>query len=105
MRVESERGGSALYWPDFRGNFMFNTLGNLAVNPRAGLLFMDFESGAALLLSGEAAIIWDGPLVTRLAGAERAVRLEPSDGVWVSAGPALHWSAPIPPPQLTKRFV
>jgi predicted pyridoxine 5'-phosphate oxidase superfamily flavin-nucleotide-binding protein len=35
-----------LIWPDYSGNGMFQTLGNLAIDPRAGLLFMDFESGA-----------------------------------------------------------
>ncbi len=30
--------------PDYRGNNFFNTLGNLAVNPRSGLLCIDFES-------------------------------------------------------------
>ena len=32
-------------FPDYNGNSMFNTLGNLTVNPHAGLLFIDFESG------------------------------------------------------------
>jgi predicted pyridoxine 5'-phosphate oxidase superfamily flavin-nucleotide-binding protein len=85
---------SVLYWPDFRGNFFFNTLGNLAVNSRAGLLFMDFESGAALLLTGMAEVIWDGPLVTSFAGAERMLRFAPEAGVWVQASAALRWSAP-----------
>ena len=99
VRVARERGASVLYWPDFRGNFMFNTLGNLASSPRAGLLFMDFESGDALMLSGPAAVIWDGPLVKSFAGAERALRFEPELGVWVAPGAALRWSAPVAPRQ------
>ncbi|MFI1281474.1 pyridoxamine 5'-phosphate oxidase family protein [Streptomyces sp. NPDC020858] len=43
-----------LAWPDFAGNAMFLTLGNLAADPRAGLLFPDWESGAVLQLSGRA---------------------------------------------------
>ncbi|MER7463527.1 pyridoxamine 5'-phosphate oxidase family protein [Streptomyces sp. NPDC097981] len=43
-----------LSWPDYPGNAMFLTLGNLAVDPRAGLLFPDWESGAVLQLSGRA---------------------------------------------------
>lgn len=43
-----------LAWPDFAGNSMFLTLGNLAADPRAGLLFPDWESGAVLQLSGRA---------------------------------------------------
>ncbi|MEV7592633.1 pyridoxamine 5'-phosphate oxidase family protein [Streptomyces sp. NPDC089922] len=43
-----------LAWPDYAGNAMFLTLGNLEVDPRAGLLFPDWESGAVLQLSGRA---------------------------------------------------
>ena len=45
--------------PDYRGNSMFNTLGNLAVNPAAGLVFPDFESRRVLQLTGSAEILWD----------------------------------------------
>ena len=43
-------GNSSLTVPDFLGNFFFNTLGNLALNPRCGLLFMDFEMGTCFIL-------------------------------------------------------
>ncbi|WP_369778748.1 pyridoxamine 5'-phosphate oxidase family protein [Streptomyces sp. R33] len=43
-----------LAWPDYPGNAMFLTLGNLAADPRAGLLFPDWESGSVLQLSGRA---------------------------------------------------
>ncbi|HKY46193.1 MAG TPA: pyridoxamine 5'-phosphate oxidase family protein [Pyrinomonadaceae bacterium] len=49
--------GSRLTIPDFAGNRFFNTLGNLLLNPRAGLLFIDFNSGDLLLLSGRIEII------------------------------------------------
>jgi hypothetical protein len=101
VRVEREEGGSVLYWPDFRGNYFFNTLGNLVVNPRAGLLFMDFDSGAALLLTGRADVIWDGQLVA--AGAERTLRFATEAGVWVDSGSALRWSAPERARQLASR--
>lgn len=45
--------------PDYAGNSMFNTLGNFAVNPWAGLLIPDFEHGKALQLSGRAEVVWD----------------------------------------------
>lgn len=43
-----------LSWPDYPGNSMFMTLGNLELNPRAGLLFVDWESGRSLQLTGTA---------------------------------------------------
>ena len=73
VKVESE---SRLLIPDYSGSQMFNTLGNLAVNPRAGLLFPDFESGAALLLAGSATILWDDPRTAQFPGAQRLVEFE-----------------------------
>lgn len=69
-----------LVWPDYTGNSMFNTLGNIAVYPRAGLLFPDFESGAVLQLTGRASIDWDPSRAAAVSGAERLVGLE-VDGV------------------------
>src|SRR6185503_17409934 len=51
--VESMRDG-ALRIPDYPGNSMFNTFGNLLRDPRAGLLFADFEHGHVLRLTGRA---------------------------------------------------
>ncbi|MCV7092655.1 pyridoxamine 5'-phosphate oxidase family protein [Mycobacterium interjectum] len=47
-----------LWWPDYPGNNMFNSLGNLAADPAAALLFLDFRAGIALQLSGNAAVSW-----------------------------------------------
>ncbi len=45
--------------PDFAGNRFFNTLGNIAVNPRAGLVFTDFSTGTLLQMTGEAELLPD----------------------------------------------
>jgi len=65
-----------LVWPDYSGNKMFQTLGNLDINPQAGLLFMEFESGDLLQLIGKARVIWEGELVSEFAGVERALEFE-----------------------------
>lgn len=62
-----------LAYPDYNGNRMFNTLGNITVNPGAGLLFIDFDSGRTLQLSGSASIDWDPERALGFAGAERIV--------------------------------
>lgn len=72
VRVE----GNMLTMPDFLGNFFFNTLGNLALNPRCGLLFIDFESGSLLQLAGRGEIVTDGEDLRHFAGAQRLLRLE-----------------------------
>lgn len=57
--------------PDYKGNCMFQTLGNIAMNPSAGLLFFDFDSGRTLQISGEASIVWDAERTDRIRGAQR----------------------------------
>lgn len=66
--------GRTLTWPDFEGNYMFNTIGNLLVDPRAGLVVPDFERGALLHVAGRAEIVWSGAEVDAFDGAERLVR-------------------------------
>jgi hypothetical protein len=67
--------GNTLTVPDFRGNFFFNTLGNLLQHPHAGLLFIDFETGDLLQLAARAEIILEGDELASFAGAERLLRL------------------------------
>jgi predicted pyridoxine 5'-phosphate oxidase superfamily flavin-nucleotide-binding protein len=55
VRVDGDR----LWWPDYPGNNLFNSFGNLAVDPEAALLFFDFDTGRTLQLSGTAEIDWD----------------------------------------------
>jgi uncharacterized protein len=62
-----------LAFPDYNGNSMFNTLGNIAVNAHAGLLFIDFESGRTLQLTGDASVDWDQERASEYVGAERVV--------------------------------
>src|SRR5947208_2450453 len=52
--------GDDLWWDDLPGNNMFNSLGNIAANNEAALLFLDFDTGARLHLSGRADIEWRG---------------------------------------------
>ncbi|MFJ5300237.1 pyridoxamine 5'-phosphate oxidase family protein [Pseudomonas sp. NPDC088368] len=67
VRVE----GDLLTIPDFAGNLFFNTLGNLLVNPKAGLLFIDFATGDVLHVAGHATVILEGPEIAAFQGAER----------------------------------
>jgi len=67
----------SLLFPDFSGNNHFNTLGNIHTNPLAGLLFIDFESGDTLQLSGSAEIIWPDNSPYEYPGAQRYVRITP----------------------------
>ena len=70
------RDDGLLVVPDYAGNNFFNTLGNLVVNPRAGLLFIDYETGDCLHLAVRATIDWDPVETAAVAGAKRLLRLE-----------------------------
>lgn len=72
VRVVDE---STLAFPVYDGNGMFRTLGNLAVNPRVGLLFIDFEDGTRLRVNGDAGIHFDDPLLESHRGAQCIVRV------------------------------
>ncbi len=74
-------GDSVLTLPDFPGNRYFNTLGNILLNPRAALLFIDFGSGDLLSLTCKAEIIWDGDEVRAFKGADRLLRLSLDEGI------------------------
>jgi uncharacterized protein len=67
-------------YPDYNGNSMFNTLGNITINPHAGLLFIDFNTGRTLQLTGRASVDWSPENARAFAGAERIVNFE-IDGV------------------------
>ncbi|BAX91607.1 pyridoxamine 5'-phosphate oxidase family protein [Mycobacterium shigaense] len=58
VRVDSP---GELWWPDFPGNNMFNSFGNLAIDDEAALLFVNFDTGASLHLSGRAQVQWTTP--------------------------------------------
>jgi predicted pyridoxine 5'-phosphate oxidase superfamily flavin-nucleotide-binding protein len=100
LRVEEIDGVTQLTLPDFRGNKFFNTLGNIALNPRAGLLAMDYATGDVLQLTARAEIVWDGPEVDSFAGAERLLRLTMEEGRIIEGGLPLRWSEPQYAPQL-----
>jgi len=79
--------GDTLTIPDYTGNFLFNTMGNFLINPKAGLIFIDFDSGDLLMLSGDVEILWeDNPEVQFFSGAERAWRLVVKRGLRITAG-------------------
>ena len=98
VRIDDD---STLTMPDFVGNFFFNTLGNLVVNPRAGLLFIDFANGDLLYLAVDVEIIWDGAEVRAFEGAQRLLRFHIKQALRVEASLPLRWGAAELSPVLT----
>ena len=83
VRVENEK---RLVFPDYPGNNMFNSLGNISSYPRAGLLFPDFQSGASLQITGAASIVWEGSQIAKFPGARRLVGIDIERIVELSPG-------------------
>jgi len=83
--------GDVLTIPDFRGNRYFNTLGNLIAEPRASLLFVEFETGDLLQLQGVAQVDWNGA-TGQFSGAERLWRFHIARGWRHRASLQLRWS-------------
>ena len=88
VRVE----GDTLTVPDFGGNRFFNTMGNLLLDARAALLFIDDTSGAVLELEGRVEIAWDeGAAVPGQAGG-RHWRFTAERGRITHGALALRWT-------------
>lgn len=73
--------GNRLWWPDYPGNNMFNSFGNLAVDSSAALLFIDFDTGTTLHISGTAMLEWVTPSDID-GGTGRRVSLTVESVVW-----------------------
>jgi len=77
--------GNSLTIPDYFGNNLFNTLGNFIVNPKAGLTFVDFETGNVLMLTGKVQLnLEDNSSFKIHKGAERAWDFEVDHGLWLN---------------------
>lgn len=72
VRVVDDR---TLAFPDYDGNGMYRSLGNVLVNPAVGLLFLDFESPRRLRVNGMAEISASDPLLVEFPGAVFIVRV------------------------------
>jgi hypothetical protein len=90
---DPDSGRALLTIPDFRGNSMFNTLGNIAAHPHAGLLFIDYDNGDLLQLTGRAQLVWEGDALRSFSGALRLLRVTVDDALWRPAALPLRWSA------------
>jgi predicted pyridoxine 5'-phosphate oxidase superfamily flavin-nucleotide-binding protein len=88
VRVQDD---GSLLAPDYTGNFFFNTLGNLQLEARCGLLFVDHASGERLHVAARGTLLPDAPDPRQWAGAARLLRFEPREVVRVEGGLPLAW--------------
>jgi ferredoxin-NADP reductase/predicted pyridoxine 5'-phosphate oxidase superfamily flavin-nucleotide-binding protein len=98
----SHRGGKAgfvrvgadgtLTVPDFNGNLFFSTLGNIVLNGKAGLVFVDDENGDVLQMAGDAEVVLDSQEIAAFQGAERLWTFRPRRIVRRAGALSLRWT-------------
>ena len=97
----SHRGGNpgfvaltshTLSWPDYIGNSMYMTLGNLELDPRAGLVFVDWNRGHTLHLTGRARVDWNQGRASTAPGAQRLVDFDVDQVIQLDRSSTLRWS-------------
>lgn len=97
----SHRGGNpgfvkvmdkeTLIFPNYWGNSMFNTLGNITVDPHAGLLLINFATGSTLQITGTAYVIWDKNRVATVPGANQLVEYRVAEVIETPNAMRLRW--------------
>ncbi|EDM67130.1 oxidoreductase, FAD-binding [Moritella sp. PE36] len=88
IRVDNNK---SLTIPDYLGNNHFNTLGNFVENPKAGLLFIDFDKGHILTLTGRVEILWQSEDSQYFTGAERLWTFHLEQGYRLNYSLPLRW--------------
>ena len=91
IRVRTTDKGTRLMVPDYAGNGFFNTLGNLVLEPRAGLLFVDFAQGHLLQLAATGHVVWHDAETAAATGAARMLVLDIIGGQWLHDALDLRW--------------
>ncbi|MFC3499643.1 pyridoxamine 5'-phosphate oxidase family protein [Micromonospora krabiensis] len=78
-------------WPDYVGNSFFMSLGNMQLDARTGIVFLDWETGSTLQLSGTGRINWDPDRASRFPGARRMIEFTVARVVEIERASALRW--------------
>lgn len=87
VRVVSNGSEAAeLVWPEYSGNRLYQTLGNLQITPKAGLVFSDFETGDVLYVTGTTKILVGKEASALLPRSNLAVKLKISEARFVQQG-------------------
>jgi predicted pyridoxine 5'-phosphate oxidase superfamily flavin-nucleotide-binding protein len=81
-------------FPNYDGNGMFMSMGNIQAKAKVGLLFIDFETPQRLRLRGEASLLREGPMLDSYPGANFVVEISVNH-VWVNCPRYVHRMQPL----------
>ena len=83
-----------IVFPNYDGNGMFVSMGNIQAKAKVGLLFIDFETPQRLRLRGEARCLSEGPILESYPGANLVVEIS-VDHVWLNCPRYVHRMQPL----------
>lgn len=84
--VSNTPSGAVLVWPEYSGNRLYQTLGNLQTTPLAGLVFPDFDTSDVLYLTGKTEILLAKDAATLLPRSNLAVKITLAAARFVEKG-------------------
>lgn len=86
QQPEDPHEGTTIVWPEYSGNNLYQTLGNLETTPRAGMVIPDFETGDVVYVTGDTETLVGAEASKVLAKSKLAVRLKVTEAVFVQEG-------------------
>jgi len=85
-------------YPEYSGNRLYQSLGNLQINPKIGVTFPDYESGSVLYTTGSAEILVGLEAARVLPGSNLAVKITVDEARLVEGGLPFRGTRKIPSP-------
>jgi NAD(P)H-flavin reductase len=96
--ISNDSDGAEIVYPEYSGNRLYQSLGNLMVTPLAGLAFPDFDSGDILYITGHTEILIGKDAATLLPRSNLAVKIKVIEAIFVKEGLPFRGTADEPSP-------
>jgi ferredoxin-NADP reductase len=96
--LSNDTSGAVLIYPEYSGNRLYQTLGNLQTTPLAGLAFPDFETGNVLYVTGETEVLVGKDAANLLPRSNLAVKVTVTSARYVEKGLPFRGEAGDPSP-------
>ena len=87
-----------IIYPEYSGNRLYQSLGNLLVNPKIGITFPNYETGDVLYITGNTEVLVSGDAASLLPGSNLAVKIKIEEVRLVAQGLPLRGTRKVPSP-------
>jgi ferredoxin-NADP reductase/predicted pyridoxine 5'-phosphate oxidase superfamily flavin-nucleotide-binding protein len=95
VRIVSD---TEIVYPEYSGNRLYQSLGNLLVNPKIGITFPDYETGDVVYITGTAEVLVGNDAAAILPGSNLVVKIKIDEARAVRQGLPLRGTRKIPSP-------